>query len=111
MFSFSVGEIAESASNENIFSETVLQNTAALFADESKFIFECFNINFKFLDQFTGPKLYLIQLLAMLQRHYLNLRRNKARTIAPIFVSLLLFALFVGFGRFSGSFKSEQQGN
>jgi hypothetical protein len=44
----------------------------------------------------------------MLQRHFLNLLRNKARTITPVIVSLLLFGLFVGSGRFNSSFQSEQ---
>ena len=43
------------------------------------------------------------QLRAMLIRHMLNVVRNKARTITPIFISLLLFALFVGFAKFGGT--------
>jgi hypothetical protein len=64
----------------------------------------------EFLAEYDGPKLYSNQVLSMLKRNALNVWRNKARTVTPVVVSLLLFALFVGFGRFSGSFKSEQLG-
>lgn len=54
--------------------------------------------------------LCLKQVLALGQRHWLNIVRNKWRTITPVVVSILLFALFAGFGKYNSGAKREERG-
>ncbi|KAI6235602.1 ABC transporter ced-7 [Aphelenchoides besseyi] len=78
-----VGELAESPDDQT---DSAPVDTNLLFADTN---------------EYTNAKLWSTQLLAMIQRHFLNVFRNKTRTITPVLFSLLLFTLFVGMSKYN----------
>ncbi|KAI6175118.1 ABC transporter ced-7 [Aphelenchoides fujianensis] len=86
-----VGELAESPEDQT---DAVPVDTNLLFANT---------------EEYASAKLWAHQTLAMLRRHFLNVLRNKTRTITPVLFSLFLFALFVGLSKYNRPALHEQR--
>ncbi|CAD5216495.1 unnamed protein product [Bursaphelenchus okinawaensis] len=88
-----VGEIADPQEQHQEDNALIEKDAAELFTSEQA---EC-----------GDQVLFLKQLSTLCHRHYLNLKRNKWRTISPIVVSLFLFALYAGFHSYDNTIKNE----
>lgn len=90
-----VGEIAD-PDEEHEDNGNIQKDAADLFNTEER--------------QYSKAIMYFKQIGALERRHWLNLVRNKWRTIVPVTISLLLFASFAGFGKYNNLIQREIRG-
>uniref|UniRef100_A0A1I7SQX2 ABC transporter domain-containing protein n=1 Tax=Bursaphelenchus xylophilus TaxID=6326 RepID=A0A1I7SQX2_BURXY len=90
-----VGEIADPQEQHQEDNEGIEKDAAELFSTEST--------------QCGDQVLCLKQIATLFHRHFLNLQRNKWRTIGPILVSLILFGLYAGFHSYDNTIKNESK--